>query len=205
MAAQKPPGKCLRIGLTGGLASGKSTVLRTFAAQGATVVDADALARTALGPGSPLIPAVVALLGESVRTSEGELDRRRIADLVFASPELRTGLEALVHPEVLRGMAEAVRRAERASESFVVIDVPLLYEIGIEADFDRIIVVWCRRESQLRRAIERGMERSDAEARLDAQMSLDEKRDRADHVIDSETSLATTEEQSRLLLDRIRG
>ena len=98
-----------------------------------------------------------------------------------------------------------VRQAERASVPFVVVDVPLLYEIGIEADFDRVVVVWCRRESQLRRATERGMARSDAEARLDAQMSLDEKRDRADDVIDSETSLVATEEQARRLLDRMRA
>jgi dephospho-CoA kinase len=202
------PGRILA-GLTGGLACGKSTVLARLRELGAGTVDDDAIARRALDPGSPLLERVAAALGRDLLDPDGRLDRARLAERVFADAGRRRELEAIVHPEVVRREREESERLLAAGYVVVVCDVPLLYETGGEERFDRVIVVACGPETQLQRAVARGMTEADARARIAAQMPLEEKARRADLVIDSggtlTETLAAAERVYALLLAAARG
>jgi dephospho-CoA kinase len=185
----------LRVALTGGIASGKSTCLAQFAALGAPTVDADVLAHRALDPGSPGLDAVIARFGRSLLNADGSLDRARLADIVFNDPSDRRDLEAIVHPVVY----EAIQRwfddlGRRANGPRIgIADIPLLYETGRDHDFDRVIVVVCSRERQIQRVMARDhLDLDAAEARLNAQWPLETKRTRADEVIDTDGTKAET-------------
>ncbi|HET9598245.1 MAG TPA: dephospho-CoA kinase [Anaeromyxobacteraceae bacterium] len=172
------------VGLTGGIATGKSTFSAALRAQGAPVIDADALARAAVARGSPGLSAVVAAFGPGVLGPDGELDRKRIATLVFADPAARARLEAIVHPDV-RARFERERDAlGAAGHRLAFYDVPLLYEARRERDVELVVVVWAPRAVQLARLMARdGLDRAAAEARLAAQLPVDDKAARADAVI----------------------
>lgn len=192
--------RMFRVGLTGGLASGKSTVLAEFAAVGVPTIDADALARRALDPGSPLIAEVSRLLGAAVVRTDGQLDRQHVASLVFADAGKRRQLEALVHPVVLRAEDDEVARLESLGSELVVVDVPLLYEVHLEHRFARVVVAACSTDLQLQRAVARGMSEADARSRIAAQLPIEEKRARADYIIDTGGSLAETARQARAVI-----
>ncbi|MGK7223605.1 dephospho-CoA kinase [Kocuria flava] len=158
----------LTIGLTGGIASGKSTVARRLAERGATVVDADAIARALQEPGEPGLEGIVAEFGPGVLTPEGRLDRPALGTLVFADPAARARLNAVIHPLV---RAEAERLAAAAGEDAVLVeDIPLLVETGRHDRFDLVLVVQAPEEERVRRMVEdRGMTAGDARARIAAQ------------------------------------
>jgi dephospho-CoA kinase len=178
----------LLVGLTGGIGSGKSTVASMLAERGALVVDSDALARDAIARGSPGFDRVLELFGEDVLSPTGELDRARIAEVVFHDQEKRRALEAIVHPEVARRVAETV--AEHAgTDHVVVLDSPLLIESGAHEACDVVIVVRVSDRTQLSRLVERGMNEADARARIAAQLPTEEKAALADVVIDNEGTL----------------
>jgi len=195
----------LRVGLTGGLACGKSTVLKIFAELGAGTIDADAIVHGLMAPGSPLVDRIQARFGVAVRRPDGSLDRARLATIVFADPSLRRDLEHLVHPEVLRHEEREARRQIATGVDLLVVDIPLLFEAGQVSRFARVVVVRCDPEDQLARAIARGMDPDDARRRIDAQMPLDDKARRADYVIDTSTTLEQTRQRTlavhRLLCD----
>jgi dephospho-CoA kinase len=171
----------LRIGLTGGIGSGKSTVASLLAERGARVVDADRLAREVVEPGTPGLAAVVAEFGDGVLTAEGALDRAALAALVFADPAARARLDGVVHPLVRARAAELV--AEAPAGAVVVQDVPLLVETGQAGLFDLVLVVEAELETRVARLVDRGLSESDARARIASQATDEQRRAVADVVL----------------------
>ncbi|MCM3210743.1 dephospho-CoA kinase [Bacillus licheniformis] len=192
----------LVIGLTGGIASGKSTVAQMFQQCGITVVDADVIAKEAVEQGMPAYQKIAETFGEGVLLETGDIDRRKLGEIVFTNEEKRLQLNAIVHPEVRKMMIKQRDEAIRAGERFVVLDIPLLYESGLEHLTDKVIVVWVPMELQLERLMKRNrLNKDEALNRIHAQQSLDEKKKRADAVIDNSGSLKDTEAQLHQLLD----
>lgn len=184
----------LKVGLTGGIGSGKSTVSRLLAQHGAVVVDADAIAREVVAVGTPGLAAVVAEFGEQVLQPDGGLDRDGLGRLVFADPERLRALNRIVHPLVAARMDEVERAAAEAGAAVVVHDVPLLAENGLKALYDTVVVVDCPVEVQLDRLVtQRGMDAADAKARIAAQATREQRLEVADHVIRNDGSLAELE------------
>lgn len=178
----------MRVGLTGGIGSGKSEVARRLAGHGAVIVDADAVAREVVAPGTPGLDQVVAVFGPAVLSADGALDRPRLGEIVFADAGLRGKLNAIVHPLVAERMLEIERSAPPGS--VVVHDVPLLTENGLASRYDLVVVVDVPTEVQLDRLVRlRGMPADQAQARLDAQASRAERLAIADIVLDNSGSL----------------
>ena len=178
----------VRVGLTGGIASGKSTVSAILAELGAVVIDADAIAREVVAQGTPGLEAVVAEFGPGLLTPEGDLDRPAMGALVFADAGARKRLEAIIHPLVHRRSAELEAAAE--ADAVVVHDIPLLAEVGRAGSFDAVIVVDAPTEVQVARMVgDRGWTREDAESRIAAQASREERLSIATHVVDNTGSL----------------
>ena len=194
------------IGLTGGIGSGKSSVARMFEKLGATVIDADRLVHEVQAPGSPVLARIAEAFGPEVIGPDGGLDREALAAIVFRDPEARRKLNAIVHPAVGAAMLARVKEAREAGARLVVLDIPLLLETGGARAFglDAVVVVYAREEQQVARQLERnGYGREEAERRVRAQMSLEEKRRLADHVIDNSGSREATERQVRELHRRL--
>lgn len=195
----------LLVGLTGGIASGKSTVARLLRERGAVVVDADELARAALDPGTSSADAVLARFGDSVRDPDGGIDRRRLADIVFADEEARADLEAIVHPVVRDGLREVCARLAD-TDAVVVFDAPLLVETGMARAFPVLVVVAAHPETQVTRLLaDRGMSESDARARIAAQASLERKVAAATEVVDNDGSLDDLARAVDALWGRLRA
>jgi dephospho-CoA kinase len=182
------------IGLTGGIASGKSTVAARFAERGAVVVDADVLARQAVEPGSPGLAAIAREFGAGVFARDGSLDRAALGAIVFADAQARERLNRIVHPEVGRLSRAAFGEALAQDPTAVVVyDVPLLAEGRDAKEFDRIVVVHAPAEERIRRLIEfRGMDEGEARRRVFAQASDDERLAIADDIIDATGTLEET-------------
>jgi dephospho-CoA kinase len=172
------------VGLTGGVASGKSTVSAILAELGAVVIDADLIAREVVARGTPGLEAVVAEFGPELLTPDGDLDRPAMGALVFGDPDARKRLEAIIHPLVHRRSAEL---EEQAGDSAVVVhDIPLLAEVGRAGSFDAVIVVDAPSDLQVARMVEdRGWTRADAESRIAAQATRDDRLAIATYVVDN--------------------
>lgn len=185
----------LLIGLTGGIGSGKSTVSALLAARGAVVVDADAIVHDVQRPGTPVFTAMVERFGEGIVAADGTLDRARVADIVFNDPEALAALNAIVHPAV---GAEIARRLTElaATDEVVVLDVPLLVESSRAYPVAGLLVVDVDPEVAVARLVEaRGMREADVRARMAKQASRDERRARADRIVDNSGTLADLERQ----------
>ncbi|MCW2637275.1 MAG: dephospho-CoA kinase [Blastococcus sp.] len=183
----------LRIGLTGGIGSGKSTVAALLAARGAVVVDADRIAREVVEPGTPGLASVAEAFGRGILTPEGALDRAALAGIVFADPEARARLDAVVHPLVRHRTAELVAAA--AADAVVVNDVPLLVETGQASSYDVVLVVQADTETRVARLVQRGLTEQDARARIAAQATDEQRRAVADVVLDNSGSPGELAEQ----------
>ena len=193
----------LRVGLTGGIGTGKSEVSRRLASYGAVVIDADAVAREVVAPGTPGLAEVVQAFGPEVLRSDGTLDRDRLGELVFADESLRMKLNAITHPRVGERMAELERQAGGAP--VIVHDVPLLAENHLAGSFDEVVVVDVPRRIQAERlARERGMSRDQAEARMGAQASREERLAVATIVVDNSGSLAELDREVGELWTELR-
>jgi dephospho-CoA kinase len=174
------------IGLTGGIATGKSTVARLLAGRGAAVVDADLLAREVVLPGSPALGEITAAFGPAVLTAAGELDRAALGALVFADPSQRRRLEAITHPRIGALMAERIAAGLESAAPLVVADIPLLFEGDRRGLVEGVLLVDATEEVQLHRLMLRdGIDEAAARARIAAQMPLAEKRRLATWVIDN--------------------
>lgn len=186
------------VGLTGNIASGKSTVAKLFAQRGATIVDADVLARRAVEPGTPALRAIVARWGTAVLSADGSLDRAALRHVVFDRPDELEALNAIVHPEVARLRDEEIAAAAARGERVVVCDMPLLFERRLADSFPRIVLVDAPRPIRLERLMrDRGLSQEEAVQMIAAQMPAELKRARADFVIEN----AGTREQ---LAERVR-
>ena len=183
----------LKIAITGGAGSGKSTVARMFRELGAEVLDADAAAREAVAVGTPAWQELRRLFGEEYFHPDGSLNRPKVAQLVFADPEARKILNDLVHPRVAAALRRRLKEMEHQDASLVLVDVPLLFEAGLESAYDRVIVVYVDPEDQVRRLQDRdGRGSEEIAGLLSAQWPLADKAARADFVVDNRGPLAET-------------
>lgn len=173
------------VGLTGGVATGKTTVAKMFKQCGATVINADLLARQVVEPGKPAWRAIVKLFGKKVLNQDRSLDRQALGSIVFHNPKKRRQLEHIIHPRVAREQQRLVRRiAKRKPHAVVIYEVPLLFEAGVGKRVDKIIVVTVDRNTQIARLNKRnGLPRAEALRRISSQMSLAKKIQQADHVL----------------------
>jgi len=176
----------LLVGLTGNIASGKSTVAQLFGRWGATLIDADVLARQAVDVGMPAYHAIVERWGQSVTAPDGPIDRRELRQRVFSDSEQLEALNAIVHPEVQRLRDQLVDDARRRGDRIVVCDIPLLFERRLADQFDRIVLVDAPRPVRMERLVrDRGLETTEAMKMIASQMPAELKRARADYLIDN--------------------
>ena len=194
--------RAFRVGLTGGIACGKSTVANLFAALGASIVDTDLLAREVVAPGSPLLPRIAEHFGAGVLQKDGSLDRARLRERVFTNPAERQWLEGMTHPAI-RELTDA--RCESATGPYVIVAIPLLVETQGAKRFDRVLVVDCDPELQLARLQARdGMTRVQAERMLAAQVSREQRLAVADDVIRNDGDFAVLRDQVEKLHRRYK-
>lgn len=195
------------IGLTGGIASGKSTVARRLVEHGAVHIDADHLARVAVEPGTDALAQIRETFGDDVLDADGSLNRAALGALVFGEPAALAQLNAIVHPAVRKLTNRLIREAERADPSAIVVyDVPLLVEAAVDHPFDLIVVAHADEETRIRRMVDlRGMTETDATRRIGAQASDAERLAVANVVIDTGGTLAHTLEQVDALYERVRA
>jgi dephospho-CoA kinase len=193
------------MGLTGGIASGKSTVSALFVAKGAALVDADVIAREVMLPGHPVLAAAVQAFGETILQPDGTLDRARLGEMVFRDPEALQTLNNLTHPAIRTEIKDLMYALDQEDpQRLVIVDIPLLYESQLDNLFDQIIVVYVPRRVQLARLMARsGMTLEQAENRLKSQMDIELKRRKADYVIDNSGDPVATERQVAGLWDRL--
>lgn len=186
-----------RVALTGNIASGKSTVAELWRRQGAALIDADVLARDAVASGSPALARIAERFGEAVLDASGGLDRAALRARVFADEDARRDLEAIVHPEVARLRAERERELEAAGEAVVVNVIPLLFEVGLEDEFDEVVLVDSPFEQRLARLTElRGLDAGEALRMIRAQAPAERKRGQASLTIDNDGTLDALEEKA---------
>jgi dephospho-CoA kinase len=199
----------LRIGLTGGIGCGKSTVAAMMRELGCHVVSADQIAHALMLPGHPASDEIRRQFGAQVFTPDGNIDRARLAAIVFADPQRLASLNAIVHPGVLSELDQIFDRLSRTDpDGIAVVEAALLIESGYHQRLDRLVLVSCTREQQLERltqpAFGRNMSAEQAEMRIAAQMTLEEKRKLVTDEIDSSGSLDDTKKQVRVLVDGLK-
>ena len=191
-------------GLTGGVASGKSTVARMFEELGAKVIDADRIGHELLGFTRPPYNEILRRFGKEVLDASGEIDRRRLGAIVFSDAAKLRDLNAILHPRIIeRVEAEAQRYRAQDPRAVILVDAALIFEAGIGSRFTKLLVAWCPPEMQIERLMAKaGLSRKKAEQRVASQIPSDEKRRRADYVIDCSGSLEDTRKQvERLILE----
>jgi len=174
------------IGLTGGIATGKSTLAEALRSRGVPVVDADELSRAAVAPGQPALAEIERAFGRGVLAPDGSLDRRKLGAIVFDDEGARRRLEAILHPAVRRAMIEETARLDAAGHDLVFYDTPLLFEVGLDRTLDCVVVVFAPADVQRARLAARdGLTAAEADARIAAQLSIEEKARRADIVVEN--------------------
>lgn len=195
------------LGVTGNIASGKSSVAKEFKKRGAVIVDADQLARDVVRRGSATLAGLVATFGEGILRPDGSLDRKRLGDLVFADAGARAKLNAIVHPAIASLAVERLEELKKKSDCpLIVYEAPLLFEVKAENRVDKVLVVKVDEQEQLNRLMKRdGLSLSEAKKRVDAQMPQEEKLRRADYIIDNSAVFEKTQEQVERLWEKLVG
>ena len=195
----------LRVALTGGIATGKSYVRERFEQLGVPTSDADTFARAVVQPGTAGLADIVRAFGPGVLNPEGALDRRRMAEIVFPSPERRKELEAIIHPAVRRATDAWYAHLE-PTVAFAIADIPLLYETGRDRDFEKVVVTACDPATQLERVMKRDhLTETEARLRISAQLPIEEKVRRADYVIRTDASFEDTDRQVKEVFEQLRA
>ena len=196
----------LKVGLTGSIAVGKSYVCVIFRELGAHILDADQTARDVVKPGTRGLRQIVENFGESILNSKGELDRPKMAAIVFADEDKRQILNSIIHPLVFEEQDKWIEEREKQDpHAIAIVDAALMIESGGYRRFDRLIVVWCEPEIQLKRLMLRDdLARADAEKRIASQMPQNEKKRYADHLIDTSNSFEDTREQTLDVFEKLR-
>jgi len=192
-------------GLTGGIASGKSTVARFLEALGAKVLDADRIGHELLQPSSPIHDQVILHFGQEILKPGGEIDRGRLGSIVFADPQKLSELTSITHPSLIARIEERAKEwRSRDPRAVIVVDAALIYEAGLADRFAGVVVAWCTPEQQIQRLLAKtGVSREEALRRVAAQIPPEEKRRRADYVIDCSGSLEETRAQVEALYPKI--
>ncbi|MGH9534694.1 MAG: dephospho-CoA kinase [Terriglobales bacterium] len=193
----------LRVGLTGGLGAGKSTVAGWLSEAGIPVLDADQVAHQLLTPGAAGVAPVVAAFGPEMLDAAGHVDRAKLAARVFADPGERRRLEAILHPRIIAATNQWLDEMERQGHATAVVEAALIFEAGTAHRFDRVIAVVCPPEQKLARWLRAGGNRADAEARLAAQLPDAEKVRRADWVVENATDLADARRQTQAIIAQL--
>lgn len=194
------------LGLTGGIATGKSTVTAMLRERGIPVIDADQIAREVVEPGKPAYEAIVRHFGRDILLEDGQLDRKKLGEVVFSDEAERQKLNAIVHPEVRRVMRQEAEVAEANGAQIVFMDIPLLYESKLQYLVEKIVVVYAPSDMQLARMMERDeLDEEQAKKRLRAQFPIDQKKLEADFLIDNSQSREETQRQVEELLTVIRS
>lgn len=184
------------LGLTGGIATGKSTASRFFESKGIPVIDADVIARNVLEPDQPAFKRVVASFGPAVVTKEGLLDRKALGQLIFADEQKRKKLNEIVQSDIRKKINQEKEKFKQQKNPLVVLDIPLLYEAHYEKEVDEVMVIYIDRSIQLKRLMKRdNISKDEALERIKAQDSIEEKARKADTVIDNSESIEETEKQ----------
>ncbi|OMD59664.1 dephospho-CoA kinase [Paenibacillus odorifer] len=193
------------IGLTGGIASGKSTVSALLVNKGARLVDADVIAREVMLPGHEVLAAAAKQFGKEILFPDGTLNRAKLGEIVFQDPVALQTLNNLTHPAIRQEIKDRMYSMEQEEpKRLIIVDIPLLFESGLETLFREIVVVYVPREMQIARLMERNrLSLEEAEARLNAQMDIEQKRNKADYIIDNSGDLAYTEQQVAVFWDRL--
>jgi dephospho-CoA kinase len=195
----------LVVGLTGGIASGKSTVSSFLREAGIPVICADELARKAVERGSPGLEQIRRVFGDEVLDEDGNLDRKVVGTIVFDDEAKRKALESIIHPRVAEEEQRILRELEGQGNSIAVVDVPLLYETGWQNHFDLVVVVYVPRNDQEERLMSRDrISREEAVARIGAQMPIQKKKEIADRIVDNTGDLAHTYAQVQRLVEELR-
>lgn len=195
----------LRVGLTGGIASGKTTVAYMLRERDCMVLEADPLGHELLEPGQAAYDEIVSEFGSAILAPEGKIDRGKLGTIVFADPQKRSQLNKILHPRIL----EVVRKWFAALDQpdgpeFAFVEAALIVEAGFHKELDRLVVCWSRPEQQLKRLEGRELSEEDAQRRIDAQMPAEEKRRLADIVIDCSGTIEETERQVNALLEKLK-
>ncbi|NMO95474.1 dephospho-CoA kinase [Paenibacillus lemnae] len=197
----------MNIGLTGGIATGKSTVSSMFLRKGALLVDADVIAREVMLPGHPVLAEVAAHFGSGILLPDGHLDRKRLGEIVFNEPQERLVLNGITHPAIRGEIKRQIEEHEQKSpDRLIVVDIPLLFESNLQALYDQTVLVYVPRTLQLDRLMKRdGLSLEQAESRVNSQMDIEEKKKLADVVIDNSGSLDDSQSQVDKLWNRMSG
>ena len=193
----------MNIGLTGGIATGKSTVSSLLARKGALLVDADVIARDVMLPGHPVLEEVAAHFGQDLIGPDGQLKRKKLGEIIFNDPDKRAKLNAITHPAIRKEIRRQMEDYNtKHPGKLVIVDIPLLYESELQSLFDQVLVVYVPKDIQTRRLMERdGLTSEQAAVRLNSQMDIELKKDLADIVIDNSLGL----EQTALQVDELWG
>jgi dephospho-CoA kinase len=194
-------------GLTGGIATGKSTVAKIFEDAGAIIIDADKIARDVVGKGRPAYHEIVKQFGREVLLPDGEINRGYLADIIFNDSDKKKALNRIVHPFVLQAMAEKLEQLEKDTpDAVVILDVPLLIESGMHKDMSDVIVVYAPEHVQIKRLMARNnISETDALSRISSQMPIEEKKNLASILIDNSDTKERTRERTLEVYKCLRG
>lgn len=196
----------LWVGLTGGIASGKSSVGELLRQKGFTVIDADQLAKQVVSPGSVVLQKIVDQFGTDVLLKNGALDREKMAKIVFTDTSKRMILESIIHPEVQKKTESLKQLAIERGENIAFYDVPLLFEKNLESRFDKTVLVYCTQDQQLDRIMTRNhISEVEAKARISSQIPIDQKLNRASYNIDNSKDRAHLEREVDILVDKLKS
>ncbi|MBK7994434.1 MAG: dephospho-CoA kinase [Blastocatellia bacterium] len=197
----------LKVGLTGGIGTGKSHVAKTFIELGCYVFDADKIARQVVEPGEVGFEKVVAEFSKEILAEDGTIDRAKLGQVIFSSPEKREKLNQILHPIIIDKQDSLISETiNQDPNAIVIIDAALMIETGSYKRFDKLIVVYCDKESQIERVMKRNnLSRSEVESRINSQMPSDEKRKYADIEIDTSGSFKETEDKVKVVYQELKG
>lgn len=195
----------LRVGLTGGIASGKSTVSAMMRDRDIPILAADPLGHKLIEPGQSAYDEVVREFGKEILAANGSVDRGKLGTIVFADPAKRARLNWILHPKIIEAIRQWFKSLDHpGGPQFAVMEAALIYEASVQKDVDRVVVCWCTPEQQLERLMARGLGEEQARRRINAQMPVDEKRKLADIVIDCSGTLEETRQQVAEVIEKLK-